>query len=1139
MNPLLDRCRPALARIVDPQGATLGTGAVISTDGHVLTCHHVIAGRSELRVEGFRAAASGVVVAADPSRDLAVLRVDSPVGDPLPIGADERPPPGTRFWTAGFQHQSAGVTGALSAEGHLEQPVAVRYAHELTATRYAIEVLPLIGDPYAQGLSGAPLVAVDSGAAVGVVTSRLAVPDVAAQGFAVPLGGRRDGRSEVDSFLDRNRQEVARFGTQLNEPGVLDLCWRQRQQAVSRYEANRVYLPDRYVDRSRIQAQLAERMASDRGVMALVGPSGTGKSSLLAHLAVAFGERAPVLLLRGIDVAAGHRDISELVDAALRTAAPGYLPASAPARLLADAGPPLVLLLDGLNEAELALGAALRSWLILSAEWLAEAGARLVVSSRMEFWQKAAGALAPSASGDDSLVAVDDFDPDELATAYAGYGMASTATAGAVGRLAAHPLFVRMVADVGAGTATELTLGSLLERYVATICERVALSTGTSAWYVRTQLQTAVRNSLEHGYLWQPRQAFGAVFGSLPLVGDALIAEHLFTPVREGVAVTFDSIGEYLLSRDQRLASADELRGGLSAPVRGAQVFLLLDAESAGDHEAVEAWLLAALDASEGQAGELLYTVLDALAELREPWRYGAAIARVAAGLVGRSYHDGMRGYVALRLIGNERLPAADRLDLARLFAPSERFYGWRTKDWDRYQGPKESDGGFGTAVTTLVRSHPEVLVRLADWLDDARPLDSSPEATVADIAGSLMWWYGDLAFADLCAAIAGRPGNLRLQMLMRFAEGRAEDMYGLIRVWSERAAPTHQHEYAYGLIAEHAAGNGFRLPARWMAPLVALSAATDRGLHDQVLVLRLALAPEDSQLLTQVRDRYRSSTDRHPGLLRPLVAAHPQLVLELISDDLLHGEDVSVVCTAVELLGVVATDRRVSTQAAALLSAAVRQAQRNETVGTIICLTLRDAITRAYYDAELAMPTFEIVTAAVSTVRSIDRRELLYAVTAPATRPAAAVLREQIVEFLATEADDELRTHALIGLIDANQLRTDIDAIGRVINAMPGSLAARVLIGMAYYAEDLAGYLLGDNVDARLVDTGVPAAMRTAAGAQDAPSTVVDRLVRRLIVEAHPGEQVPDWVFDHLAGARQQTSADHAVLNVERMLTA
>lgn len=87
---LYQRVNPSvvLIRVIDNNGAeeALGSGFVYDDQGHIVTNNHVVEGASSLEVDfsnGFQTMAQ--VVGTEPTADLAVIKVDVPAGQLLPI----------------------------------------------------------------------------------------------------------------------------------------------------------------------------------------------------------------------------------------------------------------------------------------------------------------------------------------------------------------------------------------------------------------------------------------------------------------------------------------------------------------------------------------------------------------------------------------------------------------------------------------------------------------------------------------------------------------------------------------------------------------------------------------------------------------------------------------------------------------------------------------------------------------------------------------------------------------------------------------------------------------------------------------------------------------------------------------------
>ncbi|QKW21810.1 hypothetical protein HUT16_24580 [Kitasatospora sp. NA04385] len=124
----------------------------------------------------------------------------------------------------------------------------------------------------------------------------------------------------------------------------------------------------------------------------LLGGSGSGRTTELAALAVRRAGAArplPTLWLRGADLAPGDRTLGDPLRRRLAAAArESGLPEVEPgelAALCADAGRPLLVVLDGPEEAPLALSAR---WLTAGLEWLRTHRARALVACRPDGWDQ-------------------------------------------------------------------------------------------------------------------------------------------------------------------------------------------------------------------------------------------------------------------------------------------------------------------------------------------------------------------------------------------------------------------------------------------------------------------------------------------------------------------------------------------------------------------------------------------------------------------------------------------------------------------------------------------------------------------------------------------------------------------------------
>jgi S1-C subfamily serine protease len=186
----------------------LGSGFVLDTQGDIVTNDHVIAGASHIRIGfGGDRSYSAKVVGADPSSDLAVLRVSAPSSllHPLAFDSSSRLQPGDPVYAIGnpFGLDRTMTAGIVSAVGRdIQAPNGVTIPNAVQ-TDTAIN----------HGSSGGPLLDA-SGHVVGV-TSQIEGGTVDANvgvGFAVPSD---TAKSVVQQLIDHGSAAHAWLGVQV------------------------------------------------------------------------------------------------------------------------------------------------------------------------------------------------------------------------------------------------------------------------------------------------------------------------------------------------------------------------------------------------------------------------------------------------------------------------------------------------------------------------------------------------------------------------------------------------------------------------------------------------------------------------------------------------------------------------------------------------------------------------------------------------------------------------------------------------------------------------------------------------------------------------------------------------------------
>lgn len=212
-DTLYTRTAPAVVRIEVRddkfRGVSQGTGFFVSSDGLLVTNHHVIDGGAFATVETAEGATLFVegVAAVDKVQDLALLKVKAAGLGCLVLSGAERPPVGTRVFAIGHPR---GVKNSTLSEG-LVSSVGVALGGDVPSIQTTAPVSP--------GSSGGPLLTAD-GRVVGVIAAgrddaqnlNFAVPvslvhDLMSRGKAAPL---KPMASAGGASLDRQQAAVLR-----------------------------------------------------------------------------------------------------------------------------------------------------------------------------------------------------------------------------------------------------------------------------------------------------------------------------------------------------------------------------------------------------------------------------------------------------------------------------------------------------------------------------------------------------------------------------------------------------------------------------------------------------------------------------------------------------------------------------------------------------------------------------------------------------------------------------------------------------------------------------------------------------------------------------------------------------------------
>jgi serine protease Do len=186
------------------KSTSLGSGVIVSKEGHILTNHHVIAGMTEIRVQltdgrNFPAAFIG----SDPATDIAVLRIDAVKIEPLPLGESDDLRVGQQIFAVGNPYglEESVTRGIISAKGRqTASDSSIEYIQHDAAVN--------------EGNSGGPLLNV-RGEIVGI-NSAIFSRTGAWQGisFAIPVNS---ARRVLEAIIKRGRMVRSYLGVVMQE----------------------------------------------------------------------------------------------------------------------------------------------------------------------------------------------------------------------------------------------------------------------------------------------------------------------------------------------------------------------------------------------------------------------------------------------------------------------------------------------------------------------------------------------------------------------------------------------------------------------------------------------------------------------------------------------------------------------------------------------------------------------------------------------------------------------------------------------------------------------------------------------------------------------------------------------------------
>lgn len=908
-----------LVRICDPAGRPRGTGFVADDRGTVVTSHEAVEGLTGavLDAPGGRSCVAGAGAITElPELGLALVRTDGLGVRPLPISPRSTVETGTYVRVAALGWREARVLG----ESPVTHPADDRRRLPASALELAIGTDGSDALRSGAAATGGPVVDASTGAVLGVLSTLLRCAHPTA-GSAVPLRG-----AALAPLLRRNAEHVPGHGRDLNLAGVLELT------ALSVGLSGGTGVHQEFIERADIARQLADPMGDGGPVTGLVGEPGTGRTTELGALAARRargGRPAPTVWLRGADLRADDTSVADAVARTVRRAGrivgaaemDGVTPERI-AHLAADAGRPLLVLLDSPEEMPARPGCTRPEWAAGTADWLRTHGVRMVVGCLPEHWEQIS-ALTPQHA---RRVAIGDLPAGEAAEARRRYGIPEGLLAP---EDAGHPLTLRMLAEVRAAhpgeTGGRPTREDIRTAYVDLLCLRIAVRISAAgrptrrgaavrrlAVRVSGQVHEAARRCLVPGEL--DRASFEELFPWHTGWASAVLAEGLLTPAGSGYRFAHselaDRLGAEHLDLDAALRSlvhgspvvqrrlpsgpgaevaavpaARGPVGALSVPGHRTgpmvQALLLLERRRGPAELACRLRdLIESLDRlhEEGAAngppatrdlfGDARWRVAqllgDVLLRVQDPRRQVDVLRFLADRITVLSVRSGGPRHIGgFHRFGSdfwERLRVGDglRLDLLRRLVPA-----------DGAPGAQGSDRYLDAAARRLAADPRSVQPLLCRWFADERPLPydayTDLRPTVAGAAQALLYTGRDLAVDDLAEALAATAHPRADELLAALAEDEPSALCRAVDRWAHDERPERRAAAAahIALVSAHATADADRELLRYAA-LALLAHPGDTAPHGAALALL-------------VRD---PATRAHhlPRALRLFAAGHPHL---------------------------------------------------------------------------------------------------------------------------------------------------------------------------------------------------------------------------------------------------------------------
>lgn len=798
----------AIVRVCAPDGATKGTGFFVNDSGLVLTCDHVVSQLDAILVQthdgGQRYIGRSTRGQRFPEVDLAIISTGLSSISPLPVdfGYDV----GMKVWTKGFQFQSSSITAAFPLRATISGTTNIRY--KVGEQLYQPGTVLVLSDAEInEGLSGAPLIDEATGVVVGVVNTRFRQGG----GFALPFSGEGKYSRTLNEIIAWNRRHIPRYGGFLNTAGARVLCKTQVQQAIQSLQDNGLFLPEFSFERPDLNERINQFLNSDALIMPVVGPAGTGKTTLLAMMANSFSENRPCLLIRSTWL---PQESKNLQDALKNLFQQSNNSISTNVDRLAEVfrfeNQHLVILLDGLNEVSPTIRNNIPSWIQRSVDWLEKRSIQLIVTSRPDFWDLTKRYFPKDHLYYDhhsqsdprtfpSGLLTDDFTFEETKTALWTYGLEESLSSHNDIR---HPLLLRIYWEVS--LTAPASRYEVYKEYVKRKCEAVALTMNTTPLFVQHLLLKAGKWTYQSGqYTIDPAVFFSQeLFGYEREIGERLLTENIFVETQSGVRFAFDEIAEFLQGEQIDVNQAIEntfLKDDESIRM-GAIAYAVLKLEYNGDREVARVIIERLVDKFIAHPSVSLGLLLEQIfSSLSEPEYVISALRKFVSKVVQKG---GFKGWALgpiddLWFLTALRLSLTAKFSVYQILAKGEDHSPWEYHHWEK-KIPKllEKEYELATIIGSEIKRDPVPCFReLIKWLEDDTPLAGPRGYTnVQHVAAGLLFHFRHLAFNQLCESLFEVNNETANHLRFLIEKKDPKPMLLLCERWAKDLTPQRQN---------------------------------------------------------------------------------------------------------------------------------------------------------------------------------------------------------------------------------------------------------------------------------------------------------------------------------------------------------